>query len=209
MSEIIVFNKPFNVLSQFTDEAGRVTLGRYIDQQGFYPAGRLDRDSEGLLLLTNDGRVQHLISHPRHKMDKTYWVQVEGVITADACQQLLKGVVLKDGAAQALQAEPISEPDIWSREPPVRFRQSIPTSWLKLVINEGRNRQVRRMTAAIGFPTLRLIRVAIGAWMLDDLKPGEWQRLPVEPSLQALASDPKWTARKGAGKSRRLPVKRR
>lgn len=208
MSDVIVLNKPFNVLSQFTDETGRDTLGQYIEQQGFYPAGRLDRDSEGLLLLTNDGRIQHLISHPRHKMDKTYWAQVEGEIDTQACQRLLSGVELKDGLAVALQAERIATPDIWSREPAVRFRQSIPTSWLKLVINEGRNRQVRRMTAAVGYPTLRLIRVAIGPWQLGELKPGEWELLAVDSSLQELARDPKWTERKRPARHSRHSVKK-
>ena len=195
MSEILVLNKPFNVLSQFTDEAGRETLSDYIDLKGFYPAGRLDRDSEGLLLLTDDGHLQHLISHPRHKMDKTYWVQVEGEISSSACKQLLNGVELKDGNASALVAEPMSEPEVWERDPPVRFRQAIPTSWLKITINEGRNRQVRRMTAAAGFPTLRLIRVSIGPWSLDSLQPGQWNRVQPDSKLLELASSPKWNKR--------------
>ena len=195
MSEILIFNKPFNVLSQFTDEAGRETLSDYINLKGFYPAGRLDRDSEGLLLLTDDGHLQHLISHPRHKMQKTYWVQVEGDISASACDQLLHGVELKDGSARALHAEPMPEPQVWERDPPVRFRQSIPTSWLKMTINEGRNRQVRRMTAATGFPTLRLIRVSIGPWSLDSLQPGQWKKVEPDSQLLELATSPKWNKR--------------
>lgn len=187
MAKIILFNKPFNVLSQFTDDAGRETLGNYIDLPGFYPAGRLDRDSEGLLLLTDNGQIQHLISHPKHKMEKTYWVQVEGEINTDACRQLLTGVTLKDGPARAIVAEPIQAPDVWQRDPPVRFRQAIPTSWLKLVINEGRNRQVRRMTAVVGYPTLRLIRYAIGPWDLDSIDAGSWKLLPIPTPLQKQA----------------------
>jgi len=201
MSRIVIFNKPFNVLSQFTDESGRETLGNYINLSDFYPAGRLDRDSEGLLLLTDDGRLQHLISHPRHKMDKTYWVQMEGEITADSCQQLIAGVILKDGPARAIVAEPMQAPDVWKRDPPVRFRQAIPTSWLKLVINEGRNRQVRRMTAAIGFPTLRLIRYAIGPWSLDGIDTGSWKAMPVAESLLKQAD--KFHTSPDAGKSAR------
>lgn len=198
MSEIILFNKPFNVLSQFTDVDGRKTLANYIDLVGFYPAGRLDRDSEGLLLLTDDGHLQHLISHPRHKMDKTYWVQVEGEITISACKQLMSGVELKDGKAHALNADPMIAPDIWAREPPVRFRQAIPTSWIKMTINEGRNRQVRRMTAAVGFPTLRLIRFAIGNWNLQDILPGQWVKIEPDSELLALANSPKWAGKEKA-----------
>lgn len=196
MSKIILFNKPFDVLSQFTDGEGRETLRDYIKQKGFYPAGRLDRDSEGLLLLTDDGRLQHIISHPRHKMDKTYWVQVEGVVTDEACRCLLNGVELKDGPASAKVAEPIDEPDIWERDPPIRERKSIPTSWLRLVIDEGRNRQVRRMTAAVGFPTLRLIRYAIGDWNIDGLGLGEWKQVAAPQNLLDELSSPKWQRKK-------------
>jgi 23S rRNA pseudouridine2457 synthase len=193
MAKIILFNKPYDVLSQFTDGEGRQTLADFIEAKGIYPAGRLDRDSEGLLLLTDDGRLQHLISHPRHKMDKTYWVQVEGEITNEACQRLMQGVQLKDGPARAIQASPMAEPDIWERDPPVRFRKAIPTSWLKLVIDEGRNRQVRRMTAAVGFPTLRLIRYAIGSWNLDTLALGHTREVsPTEAMLKELDSG-KWS----------------
>lgn len=192
MAKIILFNKPYDVLSQFTDGDGRKTLADYIGLKGFYPAGRLDRDSEGLLLLTDDGRLQHLISHPRHKMDKTYWVQVEGQISTEACSQLMRGVQLNDGPARAILAEPMTEPELWPRDPPVRFRKHIPTSWLKLLIDEGRNRQVRRMTAAVGFPTLRLIRYAIGPWSMAGLVPGESRNTePPEAMLRQMQSD-KW-----------------
>ncbi|MDH5217130.1 MAG: pseudouridine synthase [Gammaproteobacteria bacterium] len=196
MSKVILFNKPFNVLSQFTDGEGRETLSSYIKQKGIYPAGRLDRDSEGLLLLTDEGRLQHMISHPRHKMDKTYWVQVEGVITADACNALLEGVQLKDGLAKAVAAEPMPEPLVWDRNPPVRERKSVPTSWLKMVIDEGRNRQVRRMTAAVDFPTLRLIRYSIGEWTIDGVAPGEWREVAVPGYLLDELDSPHWQRRK-------------
>lgn len=188
MSRLILFNKPFDVLSQFTDAEGRKTLRDFIPLQGVYPAGRLDRDSEGLLLLTDDGSLQHLISHPKHKMAKTYWVQVEGDIDEAACQALVNGVQLKDGSARALKARPIAEPDVWPRTPPIRRRKTVSDSWLELVIDEGRNRQVRRMTAAVGFPTLRLIRYAIGEWSIKDIANGEWQEVAIPDSLQGEAS---------------------
>ncbi|MEO0632649.1 MAG: rRNA large subunit pseudouridine synthase E [Pseudomonadota bacterium] len=176
----ILFNKPFGVLSQFTDKgtAGstRPTLSAYIDLPGVYAAGRLDRDSEGLMLLTSDGRLQARIAHPKFKAPKTYWAQVEGEITDDALAQLRSGVTLKDGPTRPAQAQRIAPPDIWPRDPPIRFRKSIPDSWLSLTLTEGRNRQVRRMTAHVGFPTLRLIRVQIGDWRLDGLQPGEWRK---------------------------------
>lgn len=207
MAKIILFNKPFNVLSQFTDGEGRETLSSYVELKDVYPAGRLDRDSEGLLLLTDDGRVQHMISHPRHKMAKTYWVQVEGVIGSDACDALMKGVQLKDGPAKAILAKPLEEPDVWDRDPPVRERKSVPTSWLKLIIDEGRNRQVRRMTAAVGFPTLRLIRFAIGDWTIEDIKVGEWKQVSVPRSLMDELSSPKWQRKKTTAKTPRSPRK--
>jgi len=173
MPKIILFNKPYGVLSQFTDGAGRPTLADHIRQKGFYAAGRLDFDSEGLLLLTDDGRLQHQISHPRQKLPKTYWVQVEGEITDEALAALRRGVPLKDGPTAPARARHLASPGVWPRLPPVRERKSIPTSWLELTIREGRNRQVRRMTAAVGFPTLRLIRTAIGNWHLGPLGPGE------------------------------------
>ncbi len=176
---LLLLNKPFDVLSQFSDGAGRATLGRFVAVPGVYPAGRLDRDSEGLLLLTNDGALQAHIADPRHKLAKTYWVQVEGTPTETQLQQLQRGVLLKDGPTLPAQARLLeAAPVLWERTPPVRFRQSVPTAWLELVIREGRNRQVRRMTAAVGLPTLRLVRVAIGPWALDGLPPGEWREVP-------------------------------
>lgn len=175
MARLLLFNKPFEVLSQFTDDQGRNTLANFIDVPGVYVAGRLDYDSEGLLVLTDDGLVQHFIANPKKKMPKTYWVQVEGEITELALSQLRKGVQLKDGLTRPAKVKRISEPEnLWPRNPPVRFRQNIPTQWIELVIQEGKNRQVRRMTAAVGFPTLRLIRYAIGHWSIDDVPPGEF-----------------------------------
>jgi len=177
---ILLFNKPFGVLSQFTPEHNHPTLAEFIDQPGFYPAGRLDRDSEGLLVLTNHGPLQHRIAHPKRKMPKTYLVQVEGVPSEEALQQLRVGVRLKDGMTKPCEVSSIPSPDwLWPRDPPVRFRASIPTSWLRLVLREGRNRQVRRMTAAVGFPTLRLVRSRIGPWQLDKLAVGCCQLMRV------------------------------
>jgi 23S rRNA pseudouridine2457 synthase len=174
MSKLILFNKPCGVLTQFTGEPGDRTLADYIDQPGFYAAGRLDKDSEGLLLLTNDGRLQQRISNPRHGKGKTYLAQVEGAISDEAIRQLRQGLQLKDGPTRPCKAEAIAEPSLWERQPPIRFRKHIPTSWLKLTLTEGRNRQVRRMTAAVGFPTLRLVRIAVDKWELGDLQPGQW-----------------------------------
>jgi 23S rRNA pseudouridine2457 synthase len=173
VSKLVLFNKPFHVLSQFTDEAGRQTLADFIEIKSVYPAGRLDYDSEGLLLLTDDGQLQSLISHPKHKLNKTYWAQVEGQVDSAHCQQLMAGVQLKDGPACAVSCKPIQPPKIWSRVPPIRERKTVTDSWLELTINEGRNRQVRRMTAAVGLPTLRLVRTRIGNLSLNQLSLGE------------------------------------
>ncbi len=180
---LLLFNKPFDVLCQFTAQNDRPTLRNFINYNGLYPCGRLDRDSEGLLLLTDDGRLQHLISHPKHKLEKRYWVQVEGTPGGEALLRLRQGVVLKDGITAPAQVRIIENPDVWPRIPPIRFRANIPTTWLELTLWEGRNRQVRRMTAAVGHPTLRLIRVAIGPWKLDGIPPGQCKQLDVNPDL--------------------------
>lgn len=199
MSQLVLFNKPYGVLSQFTDASGRPTLKQYFPDDHIYPAGRLDFDSEGLLLLTDNGPLQHRISDPRFKQPKTYWAQVDGDISDAAIQQLQVGITLKDGATRPAQARRMEEPaNLWPRDPPVRYRAVIPTSWLELTITEGKNRQVRRMTAAVGFPTLRLIRVRIGEWALDGMQPGQWRAVivehttndqrPARPSASALPS---------------------
>lgn len=175
---LILFNKPMTVLSQFTDRGSpnqRATLSDYIDIPGVYPAGRLDRDSEGLLLLTDDGKLQARIADPKFKLAKTYLVQVEGEPDDVAIRRLCDGVDLKDGHTRPAKAERIDDPQLWARDPAVRFRKTVPDSWLRLTIREGRNRQVRRMTAAVGHPTLRLVRIRIGDWSLGDLPPGAWR----------------------------------
>ncbi len=173
---LILFNKPYDVLCQFTDEgSGRPTLADFIQVPGVYPAGRLDRDSEGLLLLTDDGRLQARIADPRFKLPKSYLVQVEGDVAEAALASLRQGVRLKDGMTRPAEAERIAPPALWPRDPPVRFRKTVPDCWIRLTIREGRNRQVRRMTAAIGHPTLRLVRWSIGDWTLDGVAPGEWR----------------------------------
>ncbi|MBH1999871.1 MAG: pseudouridine synthase [Sphingomonadaceae bacterium] len=180
MSRLILFNKPHGVLCQFTDEgSGRPTLADYMALPGVYPAGRLDLDSEGLMLLTDDGRLQARIADPRYKTPKTYLAQVEGDPNPDALAALRRGVQLKDGPTLPAEVESIEIPDLWPRDPPVRFRKSVPDCWLRLTIREGRNRQVRRMTAAVGLPTLRLVRWQIGEWTIDGLKPGEWREVAV------------------------------
>jgi 23S rRNA pseudouridine2457 synthase len=179
-SRLICFNKPYGVLSQFTPEGRWRGLKDFITIPGIYVAGRLDADSEGLLLLTNDGKLQARISDPRYKMEKTYWVQVEGEPDEAALVALRQGVQLNDGPTLPARAQLIAEPTaLWERDPPVRVRQSIPTTWLELVIREGRNRQVRRMTAAVGYPTLRLIRAAIGPYTLEGLAPGALRDVPL------------------------------
>lgn len=172
---LILFNKPFQVLCQFTDLSGRPTLADYIDLPGVYAAGRLDYDSEGLVLLTNSGRLQHMIADPVHKLPKTYLVQVEGAPGEDALERLRRGVPLNDGMTRPARAGLVPAPEVWPRVPPIRFRKNVPDSWISLTITEGRNRQVRRMTAAVGHPALRLIRIRVGQWELGDLKPGEWK----------------------------------
>jgi 23S rRNA pseudouridine2457 synthase len=209
MAELILFNKPFQVLSQFTDErtrAPRDTLASWIDIPGVYPAGRLDYDSEGLLLLTSHGPLQHRIASPNNKMPKTYWVQVEGEISDQAIKQLCQGVELKDGPTRPALAKPMEPPAVWPRVPPVRHREAIPTSWLELTITEGRNRQIRRMTAAVGYPTLRLIRYRIGNWTLDNLSPGQYRTETV--NLPDAPARPQRTRNPGRANKRRRPARK-
>lgn len=179
-NNVILLNKPYLVLSQFTDKEGRPTLADHVSEPGYYPAGRLDYDSEGLMLLTNDGQVQHHVASPRFKMPKTYWVQVEGCPNNEQLKALRKGVLLKDGMTKPAKINQLDEHQVdatlWPRTPPIRERKNKPTSWLAITITEGRNRQVRRMTAAVNLPTLRLVRVAIGHWQLDGMQPGEWRK---------------------------------
>lgn len=179
MAKLLLFNKPFGVQSTFTSREGHETLSNYINIPNVYAAGRLDKDSEGLLVLTDDGALQDKITAPKHKMAKTYWAQVEGVPGAEALEVLRTGVQLKDGLSKPASVRLIDEPAIWPRIPPIRERKSIPTRWLELTIHEGRNRQVRRMTAALGYPTLRLIRYSIGSWTLEGIEPGQFSELRV------------------------------
>ena len=201
MSRIILFNKPFRVMSQFSEAGERQTLADFIHQPGFYPAGRLDYDSEGLMVLTDDGALQHRISHPQQKLAKCYWVQVEGRPDEQTLDRLRSGIILNDGPCAPCMAKLIADPEPWERHPPIRERKEIPTQWLEIEITEGRNRQVRRMTAAIGHPTLRLIRVAIGPWRLGDLLPGESTQTTIHLSAPTRSSRP--SREKSSGRNRR------
>jgi 23S rRNA pseudouridine2457 synthase len=197
MTKLYLFNKPFGVLSQFRDDgSGRPTLANYIPTPDIYPAGRLDQDSEGLLLLTGNGKLQHWISHPNHKQPKTYWAQVEGLPSNQAIHQLQKGVELNDGPTKPATASIIEEPTLWDRDPPIRYRANIPTTWIELTIIEGRNRQVRRMTAAVGHPTLRLVRASIGDWNIMDMKLGEVKAIDIELPREAKTTTQKHPRRK-------------
>lgn len=184
MSQLIIFNKPFRVLCQFRKNDDRLTLADFIQMPDVNVAGRLDFDSEGLLLLTDDGVLGHQLTHPKFHKEKTYWVQVEGAVTKNAIQQLSEGVMLKDGLTRPAKVKLMDEPSIWERHPPIRERRQIPTSWLEITISEGKNRQVRRMTAHVGYPTLRLIRWSIGDWNLENLKPGEYRAIQVKTPTQ-------------------------
>jgi 23S rRNA pseudouridine2457 synthase len=189
MPRLLLFNKPYGVLCQFTGEGARRTLADYVDVPGVYVAGRLDADSEGLLVLTDDGRLQAAIADPRHRLEKGYWAQVEGVPTEAALEALRRGVALRDGPTRPARVRAIPEPAaLWPRDPPIRVRQAIPTAWLELALREGRNRQVRRMTASVGLPTLRLVRFRVGPWRLDGLAPGAWREVSA-PSPRALLGE--------------------
>lgn len=203
MSSLILFNKPYGVLSQFTDDQNRPTLAQYIKLPHVYPAGRLDHDSEGLLLLTDDGQLQHHIAHPAHKLPKTYWVQVEGAPNSYVLTKLRQGVELNDGITQPAEARLIPTPKLWERDPPIRSRQNIPTQWLEIVISEGKNRQVRRMTAAVGHPTLRLVRVKIGNWTLEGIAPGEYKTTSVNLPKSALTDAPRGRSKPTKGPARK------
>ena len=184
---LILVNKPYRVLCQFTDADGRATLADFVDVPDVYPAGRLDFDSEGLLLLTDDGSLQARISQPRSKIHKRYWAQVEGLASDELLKALLEGVALKDGMARAVAAKRIDSPAVlWDRDPPIRYRQAVADSWIEIVLSEGRNRQVRRMTAAVGLPTLRLIRHSVGPWSLERLRPGQTHEIATQEAWQAL-----------------------
>lgn len=214
MTTLILVNKPFDVLTQFTDESGRQTLKDFVSVSGVYPAGRLDRDSEGLVLLTDSGPLQHSISDPQHKLEKTYWVQVENIPDAQAIAKLCQGVSLKDGVTRPAQARLINPPQVWLRIPPIRQRQAIPTQWIELKITEGKNRQVRRMTAAVGHPTLRLIRYAIGQWTLDNIESGHWREVTapiVDPTVIKSTNDmdPKNNRRRRDRTKRSISTRRR
>jgi len=218
MSRLILLNKPFGVICQFSGEPGRPTLKDFVPVPDVYPAGRLDTDSEGLLLLTDDGALQHRIADPRHKLPKTYLVQVEGEPGEEAVARLRAGLDLGDFVTRPCDARRVGAPDwLWARDPPVRFRKNVPTSWLEIVLREGKNRQVRRMTAKAGFPTLRLIRVAIGPWTLAGLGPGEWRsetvedppRTPGPPSGPRRAAETARARRRSDGLESAVPTRSR
>lgn len=209
-SHLILFNKPFRVLSQFSQEGEKPTLADFIQAPEFYPAGRLDFDSEGLLLLTDQGALQHIIASPDFKMPKTYWVQIEGNISEQALTKLRQGVELKDGLTKPAQAERMDEPNVWERTPAVRQRENIPTSWISLQIREGKNRQVRRMTAAVGFPTLRLIRYAVGPYTLDNTQIGHWNYIePTDDLSKEVMNFEEQRKRKTASSNRRRSGEKR
>lgn len=206
MADLYLFNKPFNVLSQFTDNSGRSTLADFIQIKNIYPAGRLDYDSEGLLILTNEGQLQARIADPKHKLSKTYWVQVDGDIDNNAITRLASGVLLKDGLTRPAKAKRIDEPTLWPRVPPIRVRKNDSTSWIELTIHEGKNRQVRRMTAEVGFPTLRLVRYSIGPWTLDNLQQGNYRKIDV--NLPKPHAKPKAQRSHSKSKNRRPNTKK-
>lgn len=187
MSRLLLLNKPYGVLCQFTPDGGHPSLADFVAVPGVYPAGRLDRDSEGLVVLTDDGPLQAAIAEPRHKLAKAYWVQVEGEVGPDALRALERGVDLRDGTTKPARAQAIAPPDgLWPRDPPIRARRHIPTSWLEIELREGRNRQVRRMTAAVGLPTLRLVRCRVGPWTIEGLPPGQWREVATADARAAL-----------------------
>lgn len=210
MSRLILFNKPFGVLTQFTSDQGHATLADYLPVPGVYPAGRLDMDSEGLVVLTDDGALQAEIADPRHKLAKRYFAQTEGVPTEAALRSLARGVDLDEFVSKPCTARLMEEPaNLWSRTPPIRFRKAIPTSWLELVLKEGKNRQVRRMTAKVGFPTLRLIRWAVGIWTLDGLAPGQWRELEISRQPEVPQRVIRSNAPKNRGVNSSLPIHKR
>lgn len=211
MLDILLLNKPYDVLCQFTDENNRPHLGNYINDKklnDFYPAGRLDRDSEGLVVLTNHGKLQHHISNPKFKMPKTYWVQVEGDIPVSALKQLERGVQLKDGITKPAQALKIADIDVWPRVPDIRKRANIPTSWISLTISEGKNRQVRRMTAAVGYPTLRLIRYSVGQWTINNILPGSFVKVASNITFDTTPVEKKFTYKRELN-TKKVRTKRR